>query len=146
MTLNYQENMAYEADNGGDEDNILFFGGREAILEQGDYHFVVDSVRVERNRVSKYGLCDYVVLKYRITAPGGQVELTQKYPVSNSQSSRFGRLVKQMLELTIGSQLNANLLRGVTGTARITHYTHENGNVYANVEEVFDCKRPKETV
>lgn len=100
---------------------------------------VTTNAVLESNQISHYGRNDCVKVTFQpiISDPayGKDVEITATYWKSNSEKSRYYKILSKLLQKDARKGFHINELIGVTCEIEITHNHVENG-AYANVTDV----------
>jgi hypothetical protein len=120
------------------QDILVEITTRKASIPKGEIKFLTKHISLERGVESLYGIANQVTVQYHLhKVINGEIKefsLKQKYYVSNYPKSRFGKLYKALTGKETSNNLNLRELYGISGTAEITYYTADNGDVFENID------------
>lgn len=120
------------------EDDLTFSLKREAKIPEGVYPFVLRRVYRVNNQTTSYGFKDQIVWENEVTdSKGNKILLTDRTNISNSSKSKFMRNLKRYCEALKLTKINLKDLIGIKGNLKVQHNTDDDGNVYANIVEIY---------
>ena len=123
-------------------DLIVEFGARQPQLEKNkEYVSEVKNVSIQRNVPTSFGMADaisieYHVYKENINGDFDIVIIKQKYFLSKSDQSRFGKMYRSLTGKTPEGRVNLAELIGKKCSVLIDHYERQNGDIFDNILEV----------
>ncbi|WDL99192.1 hypothetical protein [Alicyclobacillus sp. ALC3] len=125
----------------GDSSDMILDFTYKTSMPAGDFLFSDTDVQIHRNQSTRYGIRHQVVVTFHVELPTGTLLVDRKFMASKSSVSQFYRFVVQMLGRAVGKTFDCCELAGMTGMLRIVHNTSDEGDTYANVEQVWNCSR-----
>lgn len=121
-----------------DLENLTFTLIREAKIAEGEFPFVLRRVHRKNNQTTCYGLKDQIVWEYEVTdEEGNKVMLSDRITISDSNKSKFKKILKSYCDALKCSKINLRSLIGIKGSLVVQHNTSDDGNVYEKIVEIY---------
>lgn len=124
------------------KDLTVEFGVRQPQLEKNkEYVSEVKDMSIQRNTPTLYGIADAISMEYHVYKENlngdfDVVSIKQKYYLSKSEQSRFGKMYKALTGNTPEGRVNLAELIGKKCIVLIDHYENKNGDIFDNISEV----------